>query len=90
MWGFRTTTNDVGGVYIDAAGHAYRMFSSATGGWLAPEVIRVAGSATPLANVVPSSSCDGTYLLLRSLTATMGPWLVCWWSTTHPPVTPRR
>lgn len=66
MWGFRTNTNYVGGVYIDAAGHAYRMFSSATGGWLAPEVIRVASSTTPLANVVQSYSSDGTYLLLTA------------------------
>ncbi|WP_374928983.1 hypothetical protein [Kytococcus sedentarius] len=66
MWGFRTNTNYVGGVYIDAAGRAYRMFSSATGGWRAPEVIRVAGSTTPLANVVQSYSSDGTYLLLTA------------------------
>lgn len=66
MWGFSTNTNYVGGVYIDAAGRAYRMFSSATGGWLAPEVIRVEGSTTPLANVVQSYSSDGTYLLLTA------------------------
>lgn len=66
MWGFSTNTNYVGGVYIDAAGRAYRMFSSATGGWLAPEVIRVAGPTTPLANVVQSYSSDGTYLLLTA------------------------
>lgn len=70
MWGFTTNTNYVGGVYINSAGQAYRFFSSKTGGWLTPELIRVgATNATtnpPLTNVVKSYSSDGTYMLLTA------------------------
>ena len=66
MWGFTTDKNYLGGMMIDSTGKAYRFFSTATGGWLTPQVVNVGTTTTPLTNVVKTFSSDGTYMLLTA------------------------